>query len=57
MPEDAVKRYVSSRSAKALELGDTERRIQEAEATIEELKPAFEKAKVQMEEAAKKAGR
>jgi len=57
LPEDAAKRYVSSQNAKALELGDTGRRIQEAEATIGKLKPAYEKAKARMEEAAKKAGR
>ena len=44
MNEDAVKRYVGNQIRKELELDDLERRIKEAEATMAELKPAFEKA-------------
>jgi hypothetical protein len=43
MEENAVKRYVGNQIRKELELADIERRIKEAEATIAELKPAFEK--------------
>ena len=44
MPEDAARRYAGNQIRKKLELADTERRIQEAEATIAELKPVLEKA-------------
>jgi sialate O-acetylesterase len=57
MPEDGARRYLSSQRARLLELGDTERRIQEAEATIAKLKPAFENARAQLREAGKKAER
>jgi len=45
MPEDAVRRQVANQLRKELEQADLMRRIQEAEATIAELKPALEKAK------------
>jgi len=47
MPEDAARRFAANQIRKELELADIERRIQEAEATIEALKPAFEKAKAE----------
>jgi sialate O-acetylesterase len=47
MPEDAARRFAAGQIRKKLELADLERRIQEAEATIAELKPVFEKAKAQ----------
>jgi len=47
MPEDAAKRFAAGQIRKKLEFADLERRIQEAEATIAELKPVFEKAKAQ----------
>ncbi|MCL4207397.1 MAG: hypothetical protein KJ000_33355 [Pirellulaceae bacterium] len=47
MPEDAAKRFAAGQIRKKLEFADLERRIQEAEATIAELKPILEKAKAQ----------
>ena len=44
MPEDAARRYVSNQIRKALEQAEIERRYEEAEATIAELKPALERA-------------
>jgi len=44
MPEDAVRRQVANQIGKELELADLMRRIQEAEATLAELKPELEKA-------------
>ncbi len=47
MPEDAARRFAAGKIRRKLELADLERRIQEAEATIAELKPALEKARAQ----------
>lgn len=55
MPADAAKRYLSTQRAKALELADTKRRIQEAEVIIVNLKHAFQKGKAGMQATAKKA--
>jgi len=44
MPADAARRYIANQLRKELEQADLERRLQEAEATITELKPAIEKA-------------
>jgi sialate O-acetylesterase len=44
MSADAARRYIANQLRKELEQADLERRIQEAEATITELKPALEKA-------------
>lgn len=46
-PENASRRYISNQIRKMLRLADIERRIKEAEATITELKPAFEKARAE----------
>ena len=45
--ENASSRYISNQIRKMLRLADIERRIREAEATITELKPAFEKARAE----------
>jgi sialate O-acetylesterase len=42
-------RYVANQIRNMLRLADMERRIKEAEATLEELKPAFEKASAEMQ--------
>ena len=47
MPEDAARRFAAGQIRKKLELADLERRIQEAEATIADLKPVLERAKGQ----------
>jgi sialate O-acetylesterase len=47
MPEDAARRFAGNEIRRKLELADLERRIQEAEATIADLKPILEKAKAQ----------
>jgi sialate O-acetylesterase len=47
MPEDAARRFAAGQIRRKLELADLERRVQEAEATIAELKPALDKAKDQ----------
>ncbi|MBM4154213.1 MAG: hypothetical protein FJ221_04205 [Lentisphaerae bacterium] len=44
-PDDAARRAATARNRQALELGDLERRVLEAEATIEDLRPALEKAR------------
>jgi sialate O-acetylesterase len=49
MPEAVAGKSVAGLIRKELELADTERRIQEAEATIAELKEPFEKAKSEWE--------
>jgi sialate O-acetylesterase len=43
MPEEAARRYVANHLRKELEREDLERRLQEAEATVAELKPVLEK--------------
>lgn len=43
-PADAARRYIANQLRKELEQADLEHRLQEAEATITELKPALEKA-------------
>jgi sialate O-acetylesterase len=45
MSEDAAKRYAGNQLRRLLEQADLERRIQEAEATLTELKPVLEKAR------------
>jgi sialate O-acetylesterase len=45
MSEDAARRFAAGQIRRKLELADLERRVQEAEATIAELKPALDKAK------------
>lgn len=45
--ENATRRYISNQIRKMLRLADIERRIKEAEATIEELKPVYNKASVE----------
>jgi len=52
--QNASSRYIANQIRKTLRLADIERRIKEAEATIAELKPAFEKANAEMQ---KKKGR
>ena len=52
--ENASSRYITNQIRKMLRLADIERRIKEAEATIADLKPAFEKANAEMQ---KKKGR
>lgn len=47
-PENASRRYISNQIRKMLRLADIERRIREAEATIKELKPAYEKARTEV---------
>ena len=47
MQQDVAGRFAAGQIRKKLEIADLERRIQEAEATIAELKPVFEKAKAQ----------
>jgi sialate O-acetylesterase len=47
--ENASSRYIANQIRKTLRLADIERRIKEAEATIAELKPAFEKANAEMQ--------
>jgi sialate O-acetylesterase len=49
MDEVAKRRYLSGRIRKELELGDTERQIQDAEATLAELKEKFLKDKAAWE--------
>jgi sialate O-acetylesterase len=44
---NASSRYISNQIRKMLRLADIERRIREAEATIAELRPAFEKARAE----------
>jgi sialate O-acetylesterase len=44
VPEDAVRRLVDNQIRKELERDDLARRVQEAEATVAELKPRLEKA-------------
>jgi len=44
MSEEAAKRYVGNQLRRLLEQADLERRLEEAEATAAELKPALEKA-------------
>ena len=44
MPESSASRWIGNQLRKKLELADIERRIQEAEATLTDLKPIFEKA-------------
>ena len=45
MPADAVRRQVANQLRKKLERDDLDRRVKEAEATLQELKPLLEKAK------------
>lgn len=45
MPEESARRYVANQLRKELERADMERRMQEAEATLAELKPVLEKAR------------
>jgi len=45
MSEDAAKRHVGNQLRRLLEQADLERRLQEAEATVTELKPVVEKAR------------
>ena len=45
MPADAVRRQVANQLRKELERDDLDRRVQEAEVTLQELKPLLEKAK------------
>jgi sialate O-acetylesterase len=45
MPEEAARRQVTNQLRKELERADLERRLQEAEATVAELKPVVEKAR------------
>ena len=45
MPADAVRRQVANQLRKELERDDLDRRVKEAEATLQELKPLLEKAK------------
>ncbi len=45
MPEEAARRYVVNQLRKELERADLERRLQEAEATVAELKPVVEKGR------------
>ncbi len=47
--QNASSRYVANQLRKILRLADIERRIQEAEATLVELKPAFEKASAELQ--------
>lgn len=47
MPEEAARRFAGNQIRRKLELADLERRIQEAEATIAEVRPALEKAQAQ----------
>jgi sialate O-acetylesterase len=47
MSEDAARRFAAGQIRRKLELADLERRVQEAEATIAELKPTLDKAKDQ----------
>jgi sialate O-acetylesterase len=47
MPDDAARRYAGNQIRKQLELDDIKRRLQEAEATIAELKPIVEKTEAQ----------
>jgi hypothetical protein len=49
MPEDAARRQAANRLRKELERDDLDRRVKEAEATIEELKPLFERANADRE--------
>ena len=49
MLDDSIRRYVGNRLRKELEFADLERRLQEAEATVAELKPIVEKAKADSE--------
>ena len=49
MPPDTARRYIANRLRSELELGDIERQIQEAEATLAKLKPVYEKAKADLE--------
>jgi sialate O-acetylesterase len=49
MPEDAARRQAANRRRKELERDDLDRRIKEAEATIEELKPLLDKANADRE--------
>jgi len=49
MPEDAARRQVGNQLRKELERDDLERRLQEAEAAITELKPLLEKANADRE--------
>ena len=46
-PENTSRRYISNQIRKMLRMADIERRIMEAEATITQLKPAFEKARAE----------
>lgn len=52
--KNASSRYIANQIRKTLRLADIERRIKEAEATIADLKPAFQKAHAEMQ---KKKGR
>ena len=45
--ENTTRRYISNQIRKMLRLADIERRIKDAEATITELKPAFDKISVE----------
>jgi len=47
--QDTSSRYVANQIRKMLRHADMERRIKEAEATLAELKPAFEKASAEMQ--------
>lgn len=49
MPEDAARQHVGHRLRKVLERDDLDRRIKEAEAIIEELKPLLDKANAERE--------
>jgi hypothetical protein len=48
--QNASSRYVANQIRKMLRLADMKRRIQEAEAILVELKPAFEKVSAEMQE-------
>ena len=50
-PENATRRYIANQLRKILRLADMERRIQEAEATIADLKPTVEKARAEIKDA------
>ncbi len=56
MPEDAVRRQVANQLRKELERDDLARRVQEAEATLAELKPLLEKAQAAGKKNAADAG-
>ena len=49
MSPDAARRYIATRLRSELELADLERQIREAEATLAKLKPAYEKARADLE--------